>query len=115
MHRRTCGYYGLFSASLARRCLQRLTAPLDPWQAHFLRRCCDYLRRGMPEAAISAWNFMDLPPDRRGHVAIGILPAGRLADEEIGQIRAMLADLLAQDDHEAFTLVARWPSGAIAA
>jgi len=94
MHPEVCGYYHLFSAPLARRYLEKLDRHLDCWEIHFLRRGYGLLRRGVAEGAISALNYLELPPDRRAAVFSGPITETMIDAEERTAIRAGLERLL---------------------
>jgi len=103
MHRGVFSYYDLFSASLAQRYLEKLDCDLDHWEIHFLRCGYDFLVRGIPEGAISAWNYLALPPDRR--VAFGgPMPVTPLTGREAADMRYALQWLVAaaEDDEAEF-------------
>ncbi|OWJ65885.1 hypothetical protein BWR60_16795 [Inquilinus limosus] len=94
-------YYDLFSAPLAKRYLERLDRVQDRWEVHFLRRGYDFLLRDVPEGAISALNYLDLPHDRRAAVFAGEMPAMPLTSHEARSIRQGLQHLLAEAEQEA--------------
>jgi len=90
-------YYDLFSAPLAERYLQKLDVALDHWEVHFLRRGYDFLRRGIPEGAISALNYLELPTDRRAVVFTGPMPVTPLTGREAEEIRRGLGHVIARE------------------
>ena len=89
-------YYDLFSAPLAKRYLERLDRVQDRWEVHFLRRGYDFLLRDIPEGAISALNYLDLPQERRATAFAGEMPAMPLTSHEARSIRQGLQHLLAE-------------------
>ncbi|MFE0754405.1 hypothetical protein ACFW16_10660 [Inquilinus sp. NPDC058860] len=91
-------YYALFSAVLAERYLQKLDGAMDHWEVHFLRRGYDFLRRGIPEGAISALNYLELPPDRRAAAFTGPMPVTPLTSREAEEIRRGLGHVIAMDE-----------------
>lgn len=90
-------YYDLFSALLAERYLQKLDVALDHWEVHFLRRGYDFLRRGIPEGAISALNYLELPIERRAAVFTGPMPVTPLTGCEAEEIRRGLGHVIAME------------------
>lgn len=105
-------YYSLFSAALAERYLQKLDIALDHWETHFLRRGYDFLRRGIPEGAISALNYLDLPPERRATAFTGPMPVTPLTGREAEEIRRGLGHVIAMEEKR---LVVSVPSTAASA
>lgn len=101
MSRGMCSYYDLFAVSLAKRYLENLDRVQDRWEIHFLRRGYDFLLRDIPEGAISALNYLELPPDRREAVFAGTLPVAPLTGEEARRIRQGLRHLIAEAEQEA--------------
>jgi hypothetical protein len=91
-------YYDLFSAPLAERYLRKLDVALDHWEVHFLRRGYDFLRRGIPEGAISALNYLDLPIERRAAVFTGPMPVTPLTGREAEEIRHGLEYVIAMEE-----------------
>ncbi|WP_026872371.1 hypothetical protein [Inquilinus limosus] len=91
-------YYDLFSASLAGRYLRKLDDVLDHWEAHFLRRGYEFLQRGIPEGAISALNYLELPPERRAAAFAGPMPVTPITDREARGMRYGLERLLAAEE-----------------
>ncbi|MGF6229787.1 hypothetical protein QFZ27_003742 [Inquilinus ginsengisoli] len=90
-------YYDLFSAPLAERYLQKLDIALDHWEVHFLRRGYDFLQRGIPEGAISALNYLELPTERRAVVFTGPMPVTPLTGREAEEIRRGLGHVIARE------------------
>ena len=90
--------YDLFSVPLAERYLQKLDAALDHWEVHFLRRGYDFLHRGIPEGAISALNYLELPPDRRAAAFTGPMPVTPLTGREAEEIRRGLGRVVAMEE-----------------
>jgi hypothetical protein len=103
MHRGVFSYYDLFSASLAQRYLEKLDCIVDHWEIHFLRCGYSFLARGISEGAISAWNYLELPPDRR-HAFTGPVAVRPLTDREADDIRRGLERIIAaaEDDEAVF-------------
>lgn len=91
-------YYDLFLAPLAERYLQKLDVALDHWEVHFLRRGYDFLRRDIPEGAISALNYLELPADRRAAVFTGPMPVTPLTGREVEEIRRGLGHVIAMEE-----------------
>ncbi|MGO1078574.1 hypothetical protein [Inquilinus sp. CA228] len=92
--------------------MQKLDVVLDHWEVHFLRRGYDFLRRGIPEGAISALNYLELPPDRRAAVFTGPMPVTPLTGCEAEEIRRGLGHVVAM---EAKRVVVSAPSAAASA
>ena len=112
MCQKMSSYYGLFSVALAERYLQKLDAVLDHWEVHFLRRGYDFLHRGIPEGAISALNYLELPPERRATVFAGPMPVTPLTDSETEEIRRGLGHVIVKEENRA---VVSAPSAAASA
>jgi hypothetical protein len=101
MCQKISSYYGLFSVPLAERYLQKLDVVLDHWEVHFLRRGYDFLRRGIPEGAISALNYLELPPERRATAFAGPMPVTPLTGREAAEIRRGLGHVLGMEENRA--------------
>jgi len=115
MHREICGYYDLFSAPLARRYLDKLDRHLDCWEIHFLRQGYGLLQRGIVEGAISALNYLELPPDRRVAVFSGPIAETLIDAREKAAIRAGLERLLeAEEERPALPILAASAIGSAA-
>ncbi|WP_225771070.1 hypothetical protein [Inquilinus sp. Marseille-Q2685] len=78
--------------------MQKLDVGLDHWEVHFLRRGYDFLRRGTPEGAISALNYLELPPERRAAVFSGPMPVTPLTGREAEEIRRGLGHVIAMEE-----------------
>ncbi|MGK9167309.1 hypothetical protein KXR53_13475 [Inquilinus limosus] len=78
--------------------MQKLDGVLDHWEAHFLRRGYDFLQRGIPEGAISALNYLELPPERRAAAFVGPMPVTPITDREAQGMRYGLERLLAAEE-----------------
>lgn len=78
--------------------MQKLDVALDHWEVHFLRRGYDFLRRGNPEGAISALNYLELPAERRAAVFTGPMPVTPLTGREAEEIRRGLGHVVAREE-----------------
>ncbi|MGO4125596.1 hypothetical protein AB4Z01_14415 [Inquilinus sp. YAF38] len=78
--------------------MQKLDVALDHWEVHFLRRGYDFLRRGIPEGAISALNYLELPNERRAVVFTGPMPVTPLTGRETEEIRRGLVHVIAMEE-----------------
>ncbi|WP_342238885.1 hypothetical protein [Inquilinus sp. OTU3971] len=92
--------------------MQKLDLVLDHWEVHFLRRGYDFLRRGIPEGAISALNYLELPLERRAAVFTGPMPVTPLTGREAEEIRRGLGRVIAM---EGARMVVSVPSAAASA
>lgn len=79
--------------------MQKLDAVLDHWEVHFLRRGYDFLRRGIPEGAISALNYLELPREHRAVVFAGPMPVTPLTGREAEEIRRGLGHVIAMEEN----------------
>ncbi|WP_342242221.1 hypothetical protein [Inquilinus sp. OTU3971] len=104
-------YYHMFIIPLAQRYLERLSQPLDYWQAYFFRRGLEYFARGIPEGAISALNFMDLTIDRRSEMFCGPMLVQPLGQSEADDIRISLSEIIAAGESDCLAFAMPPPAG----
>jgi len=82
----------------ARRYLQRLDQPLDPWEADYFRSGCNFLARDSATGAIACWKSMNLPIDRRRETYTGPMGTTPLTRQEMDRLSGLLEKLADGED-----------------
>jgi|SRR5882757_9371221 len=82
----------------ARRYLERLDQPLDPWETDFFRSGCNFLARDSATGAISCWKSMNLPIARRRETYTGPMGMTPLTRHEIDRLYGLLEKLAEGED-----------------
>lgn len=82
----------------ARRYLERIDEPFDPWQADFFRSGCNFLARESSMGAMACWKSMNLPVDRRRETYTGPMGMLPLTRQELGRLSMFLERLAGGED-----------------
>lgn len=86
------------TAEWARRYLQRLDQPLDPWETDYFRSGCNFLARDSATGAIACWKSMNLPIDRRRETYMGPMGTTPLTRQEMDRLCGLLEKLAEGED-----------------